>query len=118
MCAQAPKLLGLGFLPTTHLHGLHQSLSVPLVRLHFLIPNHVELLEFEHVCLLNSEPLGNLARPHGLLPTVLLVELELLQPILGDLGLDILALALAVFAVLLEDLRGGGGLQGGERRRW
>jgi hypothetical protein len=46
------------------------------------------------------------------------VELELLQPILGDLGLDILALALAVFAVLLEDLRGGGGLQGGERRRW
>jgi hypothetical protein len=40
------------------------------------------LLKFKHVSLLNTKPLGNLTRPHGFLPSILFVKLQLLQTIL------------------------------------
>jgi len=78
---------------------------VLLVLRHLLVPDDVELLELQHVRLLHSQPLSDLARAHGLLSSVLLVQLQLLQPVLCDLRLHILALALAILAVLLQDLQ-------------
>jgi hypothetical protein len=89
----------------TYPHGLNQLVCVLLVLCHFLIPHYVELLELEHVGLLHAQPLGNLPRAHGLLSAVLLVQFELLQAVLRDLSLHILALPLAVLAVLFQDLQ-------------
>ena len=65
-------------------HRLEQLGGALLVLLHLCVPRGVELLELEHVRLLDAEPLRNLPRAKPLLPPVLLVRLELLQSPLRD----------------------------------
>jgi len=55
------------------------------------------------VRLLDAQPLRDLSRPQRLLPPAELVLPQLLQPVLRDLRLDVLALRLAVLPVLLQD---------------
>jgi hypothetical protein len=61
-------------------------------------------MELEHVSLFHAEALGDLPRAHRLASSVLFMQLELLEPILGDFRLDILTLALAVLSMLLKNL--------------
>ena len=48
--------------------------------------------------------LGDLPRAHCLLPAVLLVQFQLLQPVLRDLSLYIFTLALTILPVFLKNL--------------
>jgi hypothetical protein len=62
------------------------------------------LLELKHVRLLDAEPLRNLPRAQALLLPVVLVLPELLEPLLRDVRLDVLALTLAGLPMLIQDL--------------
>jgi hypothetical protein len=65
-------------------HGLEQLGGALLVLLHLVVPRRGELLEVQHVSLLHPQALRDLARPHALLPPLLLVLLQLLEPLLRD----------------------------------
>ena len=54
--------------------------------------------------LLDAEPLRNLPRAQALLLPVVLVLPELLEPLLRDVCLDVLALTLARLPMLIQDL--------------
>jgi hypothetical protein len=84
-------------------HRLEQFASAFLVLLHRVVPHGVELLELEHVGLLDTQALRNLPRAQTLLTPALLVLSQLLKALPCNLRLHILAAPLAVLHVLLKD---------------
>jgi hypothetical protein len=90
-----------------------QRQRVGLVLLNLAVPQRGDLLPLELVRLLDPDPLGVLPRRQGLAPPTLLVRAQLLEPVLCDLSLDILALPLTVAPVLLQNVAVSGGKGGG-----
>ncbi len=84
-------------------HSQDEPGCVLLVVGHAAVPLHVELLELEHVRLLHAQALRQLPRAHGLAATVLFVHAQLVQARARDVCLHVLALALAVEPVLLQN---------------
>lgn len=80
--APFPKVVVVKHMPLTH--RLEQFRGALLVLLHLVVPRSVELLKINHVSLLHSQALDDLARPHALLPPLLLVLLQLLEALLRD----------------------------------
>mmetsp|Transcript_107426 Transcript_107426/g.181617 ORF Transcript_107426/g.181617 Transcript_107426/m.181617 type:complete len:285 (-) Transcript_107426:109-963(-) len=85
----------------------HRGLTVQLVLLEgvdLLIPNAVEILKLEHVRLLEALPLVLLLLRQRRDVPVLLLQPQLLQHVLHQLGLLVVAAPLAAASVLGEDL--------------
>jgi hypothetical protein len=61
-------------------HGLIEIGTLLLKLRHTLIPQRVKLLKFQHVRLLHTKALGNLARSHRLSSSVFLVLAQFLKP--------------------------------------
>lgn len=72
--------------------------------LHLLVPQLVELVKFQHVRLLDLQPLRQLLRAQIISTLLNLLRLDFINPVLGHLSFYVLALLFTFLAVLVQDL--------------